>query len=112
MKPIGKVATFLLVCVVVVPVYAQSTPVVGNHVGCTSKAYMQKLVSYADDRDLVAFKKALIVGVATGECIIFENGEAVFITDTSLFSGLVEVRLKGDTTTYWTQYNSLDLKGH
>ena len=52
--------------------------------------------------DEVAFKKALMAGVLSGICTVFKLGEKVYITDTSIFSGLVKVRRPGETIEYWT----------
>jgi len=73
-----------------------------NYVGCTNKKYYEKLVNYAVQNDLVAFKKALTIGILTGMCTIFKYGEKVYITDVSIFSGLIKVRRPGEIIEYWT----------
>ena len=62
--------------------------------GCTDKAYFQKLVSYSVQNDEAAFKKALLAGIITGQCAIFKRGEIVYLSDVTIFSGLVQIRQK------------------
>lgn len=73
-----------------------------NYFGCTSKDYFEKIASYAADKDLEAFKKALLAGLLDGTCTMFKRGETVYLEDTSIFSGLVKVRRRGETLEYWT----------
>ena len=90
------------------PAYAQSKHIVGDsHFGCVSKDYFNKLVGYAVDKDMEAFKKGLVAGMLTGQCTLFKSGEEVFLTDTSIFSGLIQVRRRGDTTAYWTNIEAV-----
>ena len=108
MKRIGFVFLFIAACLAYAPAYAQNYHVVGEGVvGCVSKDYFSKLVGYTVDKDLRAFKKGLEAGLLTGQCTWFKNGEAVFVTDTSIFSGLVQIRRKGDTTAYWTNIEAI-----
>ncbi len=108
MKRIGLAFLLIAACLAYAPAYAQNHYVVGeSHFGCGSKDYFSKLVGYAVDKDIEAFKKGLAVGLLTGQCTLFKNGETVFVTDTSIFSGLVQVRRKGDTTTYWTNMETV-----
>ena len=84
------------------PALAQSKHIVGDSFfGCADKDYFDKLIGFAVDKDVEAFNKGLQTGMLTRQCTMFKNAEAVFITDTSILSGLVQVRRKGDTT-YWT----------
>ncbi len=77
--------------------------IAGNDsIGCKSKNYYSKLVEYAAVKDNEAFKKGLMTGMASGQCTSFKRGEPVFVTDTSIFSGLIQVRRKGGNVEYWT----------
>lgn len=108
MKRISVASLLITTCMIFAPAYAQSHYVAGkNHFGCVSKDYFNKLIGYAVDKDLEAFKKGLGAGLLTGECTMFKSGETVFITDTSVFSGLVQIRRKGDTTAYWTNMEAV-----
>jgi hypothetical protein len=75
--------------------------------GCTSKEYHGKLIGYAVQKDMEAFKQGLTAGVLTGACVMFKAGEPVFIADTAIFSGLVKVRRKGSTSEYWTNLEAV-----
>lgn len=78
-----------------------------DHFGCVSKSYFKQIVAYAADKDVVAFKKALASGILLGECTMFKSGEIVFLSDTSIFSGMVQVRRAGDTIKFWTNIETL-----
>lgn len=89
-------------CIAYTPAYAQDWHIEGDsHFGCVSKDYLDKLVGYAVEKDMEAFKKGLLVGLMTGQCTTFKAGETVYLTDISLFSGLVQIRRRGDTAQYW-----------
>ncbi|MCO5398335.1 hypothetical protein [Ralstonia soli] len=70
--------------------------------GCQSEEMFGKIVGYSASRDNVAFKKALGAGLANGQCDIFDVGESVELTDTSIFTGKVKIRRRGDVVEYWT----------
>lgn len=73
-----------------------------NHFGCTSKEYHKKLLGFVVDHDKAAFEQGLSAGISTGLCTVFHSGEAVFLSDTAVFSGLVKLRRKGESLEYWT----------
>lgn len=73
-----------------------------KNIGCQSKDYYQKLVGYAVDKDMDAFTQGLTAGVLSGQCVMFERGEKVYVADTAVFSGMIKLRKKGSTTEYWT----------
>ncbi|WP_038388780.1 hypothetical protein [Bradyrhizobium elkanii] len=78
-----------------------------NAYGCKSKDVRGRLTGYAIDGDKEAFQKALLVGVMSGECKLFDEGEQVYLTDTSIFSGLVCVRPKGALDCFWTNIEAV-----
>jgi hypothetical protein len=78
-----------------------------NRFGCTDRDYFEKLVSYAVQKDNNAFSQGLAAGILAGTCAMFKAGEAVYITDTAIFSGLVEVRRRGETQEYWTNLEAV-----
>ena len=73
-----------------------------NHFGCTSKESYQKLLGFVVDHDKAAFEQGLSAGISTGLCTVFHSGEAVSLSDTAVFSGIVKLRRKGETVEYWT----------
>ena len=75
--------------------------------GCTNREYHDELVGYAAHKDMEAFKQGLTVGLVSGECVKFEVREEVFVTDTKIFSGLVEIRRKGSMRKYWTNIEAI-----
>lgn len=86
----------------------QDQRISGDHwFGCIDREYFDKLVRYAVQDDEEAFTKALTVGLVSGVCTAFENGEVVYISDTAIFSGVIKVRRKGETTEYWTNMEAV-----
>ncbi len=73
-----------------------------GNVGCIEKEDYKRLVSYAAENDLEAFKKALAALVLSGRCIMFKTGDEVFLRDTAFFAGMAQVRRRGDISEYWT----------
>ena len=71
-------------------------------VGCIDKDHYKELGELAASGDLVAFRKKLTARVLTGDCTMFKDKETVYVTDTAIFSGLVQLRQKGETEKYWT----------
>ena len=100
----------LLVVFVAMSVDAQKQYAVqpGTWVGCKSRETQDELVGYVVDDDKEAYRKALTGHLLTGECIMFERGETVYLEDTAMFSGLVKVRRRGETTAFWTNNEAID----
>jgi len=93
----------LSVAFISTPSEAQPKRITGNnYFGCKNREYRDKITNYIVQGDKQAFMKALGSGVASGECILFDAGEEVFVTDTAILSGLLKVRRKGQTIEYWT----------
>ncbi len=78
-----------------------------SYFGCTNRDYFEKLISYAVQKDMEAFKQGLAAGMLAGQCTMFKAGEEVFITDTAIFSGLVKVRRRGSVAEYWTNIEAV-----
>lgn len=77
-----------------------------SRIGCVSRDYYEKLVSFAASGDNEAFKKALVAGVMTEQCTMFQAGASVILEDTAMFSGMMKIRVRGETTSYWTSIES------
>lgn len=73
-----------------------------NWYGCRNREYLNKLVEYCSNGDVQAFKTAINAGLLTGMCTYFQDGEVVYLTDASIWSGLVKIRRKGELKEYWT----------
>ncbi|WP_252180210.1 hypothetical protein [Endozoicomonas sp. 4G] len=76
--------------------------IVAESFACQSKDFYSKTALYAAQGDRDAFVKSLGAGILTGECIMLEPGQKIFISDTELLSGLVRLRKPGETVEYWT----------
>lgn len=78
-----------------------------SYFGCTSRDYFEKLVGYAAQKDMGAFKQGLAAGILAGQCTTFNTGESVFLAETAIFSGLVKVRREGSMAEYWTNIEAV-----
>lgn len=109
MKTIATVFIFIAGLILYTSANAQSSYISsdGSYFGCVKKSHFRKIVDYAASGDKEAFKKALLSGLITGQCIPLKSGRPVYIIDTSIFSGLIKVRLHGDTTEYWTNIEAV-----
>ena len=70
-------------------------------IGCTDSDYFKKLMSMIYQKDTEAFTKGFLTKAATGDCVLFSLGETVALTDTAVFSELVQVRKRGDMKEFW-----------
>ena len=109
-----KIAVVIVFCaslLVTTVIYAEEGIRISSsdYFGCTSKEYFEKLVSYSAQADQKALLQGLLTGIALGECVFFEEGDEVFIVDTSLFSGLVKVRKHGSVLELWTVIEAVDI---
>ena len=75
--------------------------------GCVSRELYEQLTKIAVQGDSEAFTRLLRGSVVAGQCVIFTRGTVVFIEDTAIFSGLVQVRPKGQVRSYWTAIESV-----
>jgi DNA uptake protein ComE-like DNA-binding protein len=91
------------------PSYGQGSRITGDaRFGFTDREYFNKTIDYLVQGDEEAFHHALTLGLMTGVCTLFEDGEIVYITDTAIFSGLVKVRRQGEFKEYWITLESIE----
>ena len=69
---------------------------------CISKEWADKIIDANADGDKEAFVKLAQVGIASGKCIMLDQGERVFLEDSTFSGADAKVRRKGDVTDYWT----------
>jgi hypothetical protein len=74
--------------------------------GCTTEELFDEIAGYRTNGDKDAFVAAMTEGILTGECTLFEDGEAVYLEDTAIWSGMVQVRRPGERTKYWTNFEA------
>ncbi len=75
-----------------------------NAIACTSKKFLDQAVTFAIQKDKVAFVRMM----DGRRCTIVKPGIRVFLEDVSIFSDLMEVRPFGATTTLWMTRDGLD----
>jgi hypothetical protein len=71
---------------------------VGGYIASPSEELLGKGISYATQKDSVAFGKLL----SSGLVIELKDGAPVEIVETKIFSGKIKIRLRGSTTELWT----------
>jgi hypothetical protein len=76
--------------------------------GCRSRARHNRILGYAADEDRAAFTRGLAESISSGDCMTFEFGTEVFLEETVLLSGVVRIRIKGQTASYWTAMETID----
>ena len=70
-------------------------------IGCISREDHDQLTRYVAAGDREAFGRLLTEGLATGDCVEFESGETVYVSDVSVMSAAVKVRREGESQEYW-----------
>jgi len=88
-------------------VSGQYTIVDDGYFGCVSREDRSDLIQYLIQHDEQAFTNELATLTIYGEATVFKKGEVVFLMDTKIFSGLVQVRREGETTKYWTSIEAI-----
>ena len=83
---------------------AQTYITVEGYSACTTKKYLNDLITYSTQKDYDAIQKLIDAGV----CLQMAGGIEVYLMETSW--GLVEVRPKGTTNTVWTVQEGIKKK--
>jgi hypothetical protein len=78
--------------------------IVHKAIGCVTKEEHGKLTHYANQKDEEALKKFLTLKLLSGECTFFSVGESVDVTDTAIFSGMIQIRRRGEIKEFWTNF--------
>jgi hypothetical protein len=74
----------------------------GPWLGCVDEKQMETIISYANDGDQVAFKKAIEEGILDGTIVEFTDGQVVTVKENHGFwNSLIQVRPQGETQSYW-----------
>ncbi|MDP3876278.1 MAG: hypothetical protein Q8Q50_04790 [Methylobacter sp.] len=76
-------------------------------IGCISETTFHKVGTIRSQGDGAALTAMLMPELASGRCVIFKQGNKVFLSDTKVFSGMIQVRPVGVTLSYWTNIEAL-----
>lgn len=88
-------------------VVAQDRIINGQYVfGCISKDDYSSLIKILASGDDSAFENLLARHFASGRCKPLKSGAPAYTEDASMFSGMIKVRIQGETTGYWTTMES------
>lgn len=77
---------------------------------CSSKEAYDEMFGYIQTKDEDAYTEGLMKYAMAGICRIFNKGEEVYIQDSSALQGLLKVRMKGKTTSYWIIREAVEKK--
>lgn len=84
--------------------FAYDYKIVHQAIGCITNEDHSRLTNYAIQKDEEALKKFLTLKLVTDECTVFSVGEPVNVTDTALFSGMIQIRRRGEIKEFWTNF--------
>ena len=70
--------------------------------GCRDRTKFEELNGYHVNQNDIAFLGGLVRAYKDGTCRTFDDGEEVYVTERAISSGLVRVRPKGETSSWWT----------
>ena len=73
--------------------------IVDGAIGCQQPEVLKRIVTYVVEEDTKAFKEAVIVGIAAGECTWLSDGHQVHIIED--LTHLKKVRPQGEHLHYW-----------
>jgi len=76
--------------------------------GCRSGETVSALMRMLVARDVEAFQKGAAMHEEAGECVAFEKGARVFVTDMAVWQGVAKVRRVGAVTEYWVDSGFLE----
>lgn len=98
------VLTVLIASLFSTSAFAYEYKIVHQAIGCITNEDHSKLTNYAIQKDEEALKKFLTLKLVTGECTVFSVNEPVNVTDTALFSGMIQIRRRGEIKEFWTNF--------
>lgn len=75
--------------------------------GCRDRAKFEELNGYHVNQNDTAFLGGLVRAYQDGTCRTFDDGEEVYVTERAISSGLVRVRPKGETSSWWTYADAI-----
>lgn len=70
--------------------------------GCAGKEDFSTIVGFAAQGDREAYVQAITEGFMSGVCRPFKTNQKVYVEGGNFFGGLVKLRVKGETSTWWT----------
>ena len=72
------------------------------------KEDQSRLVGYLVDGDTALFESELDALIYLGKATVFLKGETVYVEDTAILSGVIQIRRAGEATAYWTVLEAID----
>lgn len=79
----------------------------GTWFGFRDRELLDRSFKIAAQGDKDAWAKVMTQAMSSGACIPLKPGEEVFLDDTAVMSGLVKIRRKGETASWWTNYEAV-----
>lgn len=98
--------TFLIAISFSMTAKAESYSINGSsRFGCADWDYYKKVITIAVQEGEEGFTNALLLGIAAGNCVLFKEGETVYLMETGFTA--VKIRREGDITEYWTNLETI-----
>lgn len=102
---VRAIAIAAMVSALASPVCAET--ITKERFGCRSKETSERLFKLIAVKDTEAFEKVLSIGLAVGDCKIWDVGDTVRIEERTM--GLACMAQRGSTERcYWTSVNAID----
>ena len=83
---------------------AQSATLKGGYLLAVSEQAFDRCSTMLVNKDMVAFKKMMQANL----CAPTRDGAKVYLVDTHVFSGSVEIRAEGSTAVLWTNLEAVN----
>jgi hypothetical protein len=77
-----------------------------SHFGCRTTEQYDEILAVFDDK--AAFQKRLAQRVVLGQCVLFEKGDEVISMDVGIWSGMIQVRKRGDPDAFWMRISMIE----
>jgi hypothetical protein len=77
-----------------------------SHFGCRTTEQYQEILALADDK--AAFQTRLAQRVTLGQSAFFETGDEVITMDVGIWSGMIQVRKRGDPDAFWMRISMIE----
>lgn len=106
-----RALVFLMLSACAITASARSYQIKGGPwFACISKDTHKQSTRIAVSGDQAAFKKFMMQALLSGQCIPLKQGQQVYLQETSVLSGVVQVRPAGATQGYWTNIEAINAK--
>jgi hypothetical protein len=111
-KTASAILAAILLASFVMPAACQlmGTVILSNWFAASTEGEYNRLLQIKDSGDQTAFQMALQDDTMTGDAIILEQDDTVYIDGNEEFEGLIEIHYPGQTDEFWTTSRAIKAK--